>query len=641
MGKDDYVATDYRVVESSEQHNPTSASISRLYFRRRQRGGGGVQIALSILYFVSYFAAFISILLFPKETKSQNGVTWIPIAFFLLMSFDGLVAGICTILHIPVGLVSQGIGNILLTITLAILGRRRGGAQSLSFSRRDVIFFVVFTLIALIVMRTEFGSDISPRYLVTDPINHFRRSLMIFFDGAVSNMYQAWNFIATAIGVASGFVRFDMYYKVYCLCDALFWYFGGLLFYSVACSLLNRPNKEVLAGVFSVLYALGYPLVSVVWGFCYLGVGVSFSLLAVYFTQHVIIKKGGFVLFGLALSLYGVVTSYILFAPLVYASTFISIMTSCLKTRRPSRNVIPICLLVFIIPGFLGSWFFYVGTLQSGTITIASALDNEGGIYRNLYSNLVPFAPLFLVALWQYIIHRRVLNRVHALMLLITLIFYILLLIPTYTHIFSTYYLAKLMFLIWPLALLLATEGVAMVLELPGKVLLSCYAVVMAFLGVMAVGQIDLKIGEAYQPIGLGTPSSNHPYLDVYNWTYQQVRFRSYINPDVWDLCHQASDYIEDGEEVPVIAAGMYSGWYCDITCQLKEVRKIRSSTDEWRSTVNEVISDGYEYLTVITIDFRDQGNDGAAEASEYLLSLEGAKIVYQNSAGYILQLPN
>lgn len=640
MGKDDYVATDYRVVESSEQHNPTSASISRLYFRRRQRGGGGVQIALSILYFVSYFAAFISILLFPKETKSQNGVTWIPIAFFLLMSFDGLVAGICTILHIPVGLVSQGIGNILLTITLAILGRRRGGAQSLSFSRRDIVFFAVFTLIALIVMRTEFGSDISPRYLVTDPINHFRRSLMIFFDGTVSHMYQVWNFIATAIGVASGFVRFDMYYKVYCICDALLWYFGGLLFYSVVCRILKRPNKEVLAGIFSILYVLGYPLVSLVWGFCYLGVGVSFSMLAIYFTQRTLRKEDQLAFFGLALSLYGVVTSYILFAPFIFATSFVPLLISYVKTKQSPRIVLPIIGLVYVVPGLLGSWFFYVDTLGTGTVTVTTALGAEGGIYRNLYSNLVLFAPLFLAALWRHVKCKQLMDSNHALTLLVLLMTYIILLIPTYTHALSTYYLAKIQFLIWPLALLAAAEGVEIVLELPGKVLLGCYAVVMAFLFVMVAGQVDKKIVNAFQPIGLGNPTNYHPYLDVYDWNYQQVRYRSIINPDVWKLYHKASDYVEDGYEVPIVAAGMYSGWYYCITCQLDDISSIRSSSDEWRSTADEVVSDGYEYLVVIPIDFRDQGNNGAADASKYLLSLEGTDVVYQNTAGYILKLP-
>ena len=598
-------------------------------------------VAQSILYLLSYVVSFVSIMAFPKGSNRERALTWIPVTFFLLMSFDALVAGVCTLLHIPVGLASQGAGNVILAVTLVLIMRKKGRIQSLSFNRRDAVFLVLFSLVALVVIRMEFGSDFTPHYLVTDPINHFRNSLRILFEGTVSSMYQAWNFIATAIGFASGFVRFDMYYKVYCLCDALFWYFGGLLFYSFAGDLLSGRYKEYIAGIFAILYALGYPLNSLIWGFCYLGVGVSFSVLAAFLTRRALTSSNTLNLACLAISLFGVITSYALFTPFVFLSVFISILQNTIQTKQPPRRFIFILVAVFLIPGLLGSWFFYDGILSSGSVTFAGALENEGGMYRNLYSNLVLFAPLFLVSLWQHIKKRRVFQSPHTLLFSILVVAFAILLIPTYTHTLSTYYLGKIQFVIWPFALLLSAEGSEEIINLPGKALLASYAAVLAFLGIMVVGEVDQKITEAYRPIGVGTPGGYHPYLDLYSWNLTQMRYSGAISSDVWDLCHEASNYVETGKEVPIIAAYMYTGWYYDITCQIDEIRRIRSTSTEWRQAVTMAIDGGYDYLTVITLDYGNQGNDGAAEASEYLLSLEGANLVYQNSAGYILHLEN
>ena len=83
----------------------------------------------------------------------------------------------------------------------------------------------------------------------------------------------------------------------------------------------------------------------------------------------------------------------------------------------------------------------------------------------------------------------------------------------------------------------------------------------------------------------------------------------------------------------------MYRGWYCDITCQLDDVRGIRVNPDSPGEVVNQIIDDRYQYVTVITIPYGEQGDDGAAAASDILLKEHDVEIVYQNNSGYIAQL--
>lgn len=595
---------------------------------------------LSIAYLLSYVAAISAIVLYPKSAKKERALTWIPIAFFLLIAFDGFVAGVCTLLSIPVSLVSQMVGHLLLIAGVYATTRKKKQIQRIYITKRDIAFLVLFTLITLIVVRMEFGSDFTPHYLVTDAINHFRRSLRIYFDGTVSGMYQAWNFIASAIGVSSAFMRFDMFYKVYLTCDALLWYASGLLFYAAACEVLKREKTEIIAGIFCLLYTLGYPLNGLIWGFCYLGVGVSFSIAAIVFCKRILHENSLLYYFGLALTLFALVTSYALFAPFVYLVVFVCWSISFKRSNSLlSPRYFLLCLAVILIPGILGSWFFYDDILSAGTVTVTDALSNEGGMYRNLYSNLVLFAPLIIVGLWNFWRDRSLSTQPQATLFLVLCVSFAIMLIPAYYHALSTYYLGKMQFVIWPFALLLAAQGAQQAMNMTGKILLGGYSAVFAFLGIMVVGNVDQRVTEAYQPISVGTPAGYHPYLDVYQWNLNTMRTSGAISGDVWELCHEASNLVAEGEDVPAIAFGMYRGWYCDITCQLDDVRAIRVSPDNPEEVVDQIIDDDYQYVTVITIPYGGQGDDGAAAASNILLSEHNVELVFQNGAGYIARL--
>ena len=596
--------------------------------------------ALSVIYFISYIAALCAIVLYPKAMERERLLVWAPIAFFLLMAFDGLVAGICTLLQIPVALTSQLIGHLLLIAVTSIVVFREKRIQRIFITKYDIAFLILYSLICLIVIRMEFGADFTPHYLVTDPINHFRRSLRIYLDGTVSGMYQAWNYIASAISVSSAFIDFDYFYKVYCATDAIMWYFSGLLFYAAACEVLNRDKAEVFAGIFCVLYTLGYPLNGMIWGFCYLGVGVSFSVLAALLCKRMLQDRSRFLFSGFALSLFALITSYALFAPFIFISMLISTIVSFSRNAKlvTPQNIM-LFIALFVIPGLLGSWFFYDDILSSGVVTVSNALDNEGGMYRNLYSNLILFFPLIIVSLWNHKRGHTFFCSPNAILFSLLCAGFIVLLIPTYYHAISTYYLGKMQFVIWPFALLLSASGTQAAIKLPGKILLGAYSATFSFLCIMVVGGIDQRFVDAYQPIGVGTPASYHPYLDIYRWNLDTMRTSGEISSSIWSLFHEAAGYVSDGNEVPIIAAGMYSGWYYDITCQLDDIRSVRVNSNDPEAVIRQVMQDGYRYAVVVTIPYGSQGDDGASIASQTLLSNNSLSIVYQNDAGYIVEI--
>lgn len=603
-----------------------------------------MSLVQSVLFVATYVAAYAVIVLAPKTDRPQRTMTWLAASFFLLMGYDGLVAGICTLAHIPVSILSQSVGHIILIALLAASIARRKRIQALSFARMDAIALVLIILLVALVSIIWFDLEFTPHYILNDPAAHFRRSLDIFEEGTVSGMYTAWNFIADWVGVVAPFIRFDLFYKVYCSADIAFLLFTGLLFYAFAYELLRvGEHTGAIALVFSVLYILGYPVTCIVWGYCYLTVGISFSILIALLCRYVGKEFALAYLACLAIALYGLITTYALFAPFLFALVFYFCLKGAASVGKiMSARTALMGLVVFAIPGLLGCWFFYIDILAPSSVTVSNALAREGGMYRNLYSNLVLFAPLILVALGSLVKNHALRDTPEALLFIAMTASFLIMLIPAYYLLLSTYYLGKMQFVIWPFALLLAARGTSLCFELPAKALFGAYAAVVAFLGIMVAGRLDEKLDVLYAdtPIGVGTATGYHPYLDVYRWNFGNLRDSGTISQDVWDIFTQAANYVEQDEEVPLLGAWMYFVWYRPITMQDDIIDyNLSSNSDDATLVVEKLMDSDVEYVASVVLDYGTQGNNNATEATQLLLSQPGVSAVYQNGGGYIIRI--
>lgn len=602
-------------------------------------------MAVSFFFIFTYVLAFLAILLCPKTDHVQSGVCWIAVSFFLLMAFDGFAAGICTLIGIRVSTLSQGIFQLILALALGARCASQKRLQTLEFCRFDIIAAVVCAALVGAISLIWFDIEFTPHYILNDPAAHFRQSLYIFHNGKVSGMYTAWNFIANCIGVASPFLRFDLYHKVYCACDIVFLYFNGLIFYSCCRTFLQEVRRScALSGIFSALYILGYPLACIIWGFCYLSVGISFGILIAMFSIWISRQQWVPALyFYLALALYGLITTYALFAPFFYFVTFLYCV-NLIRDRNGSVTTRSLFVptAVFLLPGLIGSWFFYIDILAPGSVTFGNAIAREGGMYRNLYSNLVFFIPLILVSLVQAKRDHRLLRSPIAVLFCVLVAAFLIMLVPTYYHLISTYYLGKMQFIIWPFALLLAAEGASLCFAVSGATLLKCYGVVVLSMFLMVAGKVDQKLDELYSdtPIGVGTASGYHPYLDIYRWNFGNLEGSGTISTDVWDIFARAADYVADGEEVPFLGAWMYAVWYRPITYQDDiNYYSLSSNDDNPETVVDKIMSSDVTHVAVVLAEYADQGNNNADDAARLLLSTPGTSVVFSNDAGYIVEI--
>ena len=73
---------------------------------------------ISILFVLTVIALFSQIFLLKKKDEKASGIKWFAISAILLECFHAIVAGVFTIVGIPVGIVSTLIVDILATVGL-------------------------------------------------------------------------------------------------------------------------------------------------------------------------------------------------------------------------------------------------------------------------------------------------------------------------------------------------------------------------------------------------------------------------------------------------------------------------------------------------------------------------------------------
>ena len=61
-----------------------------------------------------------------------------------------------------------------------------------------------------------------------------------------------------------------------------------------------------------------------------------------------------------------------------------------------SKDTILTSCAIFLVPCILGLYFVY-GSIFTNGVTVANAINNEGGCYRELFSNFIFFIPVAIL----------------------------------------------------------------------------------------------------------------------------------------------------------------------------------------------------------------------------------------------------
>lgn len=526
-----------------------------------------MSILSSFVFVIGYLILLGSVLAIPKSNKALSGIAWLSIGIVGMMCFHTLIAGIIHICCIPVNILSLGIIDVTIGGLLWYKIKKQKQIQKYEWKKIDIIFLLVLFVVLLRFTFIHFTSDLLLNYRSVDPAIHLKNALAVVTNESIFGMFYAPLNNALLMETLAPVFKFSSYYKIFVLSDVLNLMLSGIIFYSAVRIYCKDKFTEIVALVLPFLYLIGYQGNSTMFGFVYLGMGVTIVayliIITDMFLEDEIPTWLNIVLLGIGC--YGLFECYVLFMPVVFISILVAILIKQWKKKKLfSTETVMLGLSIFLIPCMLGLFYIFSGVFTGGT-TVNSAIAVEGGIYKDLYSNFIPYIPF---ALYGYCCEFR--KKQNLLMKFLfpmwTMFMLILLTLGMYEKV-SSYYFYKTYYVMWLLVLWLCFYGISNISVREHLLVVIVAAMQFAMMGNYRFNieqRITMK-NEMFNP----SPKAV-AYNDLLNFQWQVLRMETYPKEKI-KLYQYVYDHLieEKGESNIMCAADIEDYlWYHTITAQ-------------------------------------------------------------------------
>jgi hypothetical protein len=580
-----------------------------------------VSFGYSILYLVSAVLLLGGAFLYRKSEDRLYAATWIPLLLVCFTCYEAVLAALLQWVTLPVNIVSVGLLNLVPAVWLWYQILRKRNLQQYIFAWYDAGIWLVFLAFAVWFAGRRFGgAELAINYATIDPAMHFQSALDVMMNQKVENMFHAALNNALVIETFAPFTTADRYYRIYILADILNYLVAGGMFYGAVRRFLTKRFAKCTGVVLSMVYFLGYPLCTLMFGFGYLGMGISIVaailVLADGFMRDELWKWCSIVLLMIACA--GVFTCYMLFMPVVFFSVILCIFRKQWKRRKlVSPDTVVTCLAVFLLPCIIGLYYCYGGVF-SGGVTVDSAINNEGACYRDLFSNFLFCTPLALFGYAQTVRGRR--NETIVYLFPFTLMFVAALFVKGMQNEVSSYYYYKNYHLMWFLVFYLAVSALAY-LESQTKVLAGCCLAVWAAVFALNVTDAEEKI-QSRNVLFCEVPKAGM-LNDIFSFNFDTLALaedNQYPESKLKLYAYVYWNLLQNGtvEAVPFVGSWEDELWYQDISWQ---------RDTGWQENLKDA-----EYIVILK-------DENSADYLEYQVFFDTLEAVYENDAGCVARI--
>lgn len=594
-------------------------------------------VPATIFYIISLIVLFSGFYLFPKSTKQQYGMTWLPLTGILIECYNAFLVALMNLVHIPCNVVSVGVIDLAMGIFLWYRIRRTGKKQSYRFNVYDIAFAAALILVVLIFAQQRYGLlSLDWSYRTVDPSARYREAMEFVNNQAISRMFFAQLQNGMLIELCSPFARYDYYYRFYVLGDILQLILSGAMFYGTVRRLTEKEGKtdrfaSVAAIIAVFFYLLGYPLNSTLYGFTYLGMILYLTCaMLVLFDMFYADEQENkwFHISLLSLLCHAYFQCYVLFMPVAFLSAGLAfLLKQHQKKKLLSLDTLVTAIAIFLPAVVLGLIYTYMDVFVNDNVTVGDAFSAEGAIYRDLYSNFVFFVPVAVIGI--IVLLRKKENRFLAWFGPMFVVFTFAMFVVSYkTARISTYYFFKDYYMLWLIVFLLVVYAVSE-LKPDGRKVFVAYLCSWAFVALMFLTGLESRI-EAHNALFVPDhKSQRYNDLLVFNWNTTKT---PHYSPEKMDLVHYVYENLTGGDgtdaPVPVVTRQEETYLYESMTGQrLKDF-------DYW---VDEEHYNDYfknledcDYVTVYT------DSDLYTQHQELFDSFTP---VYENSAGFVARI--
>ncbi len=591
----------------------------------------------TILGTICYAAAFIfcvvQIYRYRKSHKPMNGFTWSVLSFLAAICMGGIGAGILSPLHIPVNIYTMAVVYLAIALFMMSLIRREGMTQEYVWEKFDFFVIVLITVVVAVITLKIYTPQLWYCYYNSDAGLHLKEATEIVRSQQVTKMYLLHLQNAMFVEMIQPFVRIADWYKGYILGDCFFLWVEILFFAAMIRQAAKTKASKGLSVILIFFYFMGYPFLSFYYSFGYWAMGsmfVGFLMMTTRLYEEALVERKIIVVM-LMLGCFGVMTSYMMFAPVAFITVFGYLMLVAKREGRifSKRNVL-LALKVFLLPTVLGLYYCLYGFFISSGTSITGALSNQGGIYTELYMDffwtILPV--LFILA---YTLKKRKLTP-DVVFFCTFLGFTGVMLLLTLTHHISTYYFYKTYYPLWMFCWALTARAFSIMLQQAKETLIAYCAMIVLF-AALCFGKVEYKIVTSTENITGAMHSTAFFTLYQVNWSF--IRGEHVGLPDyVFDLFQYVSDHLSEEKMVPLMTeTSDYGQTY------LYEGASGYDFPDfyEWRHTTEELRQAYYDWDIHYTVMMKETQFE--KEHGADVLADEHVEVIFENEAGYVLAL--
>ena len=457
---------------------------------------------MGIVFALTQIILLVSFILIKKTDKKINILGFASISIGLLFCYNTFITYILTFFTIPCSLPILSIINFTISIIFIVVMCRKKEIQSFEFNKIDCLYIVILGIVVIALAYSNFGFPFNIKYETGDPSVHYLTSEMYSEEDnllsskkEVDEIYGNLGFRKPVSYVNSGLIMecFDgviesfEYYNIFIIFGTAVLFITAVAMYTTISNFATDWKMRLLAFVLSLLYTIGYPLNSYLFGFEYLSMSLLILCLLfemIYYFENKELKFGYIIaMFGLLN--FGIFHSYYMFVPFIYPALWIYF---CIHSKKKDKKILTkrnIILLTttLLVPFGLGFIYYMVPNIygviiNSGLNTenlmktsdslINGGLPTKGYIYVNLYSNALLLLPIpIFVALMK-----TKENMFQLLCFAFCALFIELLVFGWITDKVSMYYLQKNYYALWFVLFYLNYKGLVEIYKKHPKIVL-------------------------------------------------------------------------------------------------------------------------------------------------------------------------
>lgn len=580
----------------------------------------------SILFTFSTIAIYVSFLLFRKSDKYLHFTTWAIISIPLLMCYFSLINALLKVFAIPFNNLYFSIINLLVSLFFLYQIIKKKKRQTYIYNMSDYLIVALLALITLVVFILQFSNNLEIAYQTSDPSVHYGLAMDAIRNGETTGMFFSEVNNALMISTFLPFLNSEFFaYKLFIINDGMMLFLSGATFLVLMgiFEIRSKIQKSILF-ILGILYVFAYPLTNMIFGFNYLGLSVIVLSLIIFILKSLEDKDISFNLAWVILSIscLALAVCYMLFAPAVWIIVFCNIGVYFYEKNKKilSKEFIFASLKIFIVPTVLTLKFCYFDYFESRNVSLVDSIGFEGGIYKNLYTNLIIFIPLFIYGFIKFFKSKKF--NVYNLSFSIFSIFCVLLFIFMYKGFVSEYYFFKVYFPLWLLFMLIVGNGIKSSLDKDITLFISLGCLIPISIGLSFLGPERYEIKNDVNKL-----------TDIYVFNKDKLTNRRVYWPDLLKLYKFAIDTLDNGEHKSIpffVGADNCEHWYWYEALSGEDSSEYYTWDIGKDAFIKKLEANEFDYIIVLNGDLLYLDN------LEYFSKFE---VVYHNKDGQILKV--